>query len=654
MAEVYPPSEAIVARSYLKSAEERRALYEESVSDPNKFWDRVARENFHWEAFWDPQNVRSFNYDVRKGPIFTKWFEGGRTNVCYNALDRHVLNGKGDKIAYFWEGNEIGEESKITYKELLHEVCKFANVLKKHGVKVGTTVTVYMPMVMPLAVALLACARIGALLNVVFAGFSAPALAGRMVNCQSSVVVTADSVFRGSKPINLKAIVDEALDLCKADGLEVTKCIVYERHGRKVAFQEGRDVWYKDEMAGASDECPVEWMNAEDPLFLLYTSGSTGKPKGVVHTTGGYMVYASLTHKYIFDCQPDDVYWCTADVGWITGHSYVVFGPLLNNATSILFEGIPTHPDAGRCWQVVDKYNVTIFYTAPTAIRALQRLGNDVVKKYSRKSLRILGTVGEPINVEAWKWYHEVIGDSRCAIVDTWWQTETGGIMITPLPGSVPTKPGSATLPFFGVKPAIIDDQGVEQEGACTGYVVMKEPHPAICRTVYGDHPRYEQTYFQLYPGFYFTGDGGRRDEDGYYWFTGRVDDVLNVSGHRLGTAEIENALNTHPDVVESAVVGYPHEIKGVGIYAYVTLQEGLELTEDRKRGIKETVRALIGPIATPDILHWAPALPKTRSGKIMRRILRKIATNETDQLGDITTLADPSAVQKLLDTRGK
>jgi acetyl-CoA synthetase len=650
--DLVPPTADVVSHSFIKSLEERKAIYAKSLSDPNTFWSDYAKDNFRWQKFWDDDKVYSYNYDVRKGPIEVKWFEGGKTNVCYNCLDKHIKAGGGDKTAFLWEGNDVGEEIKITYKELYNDVCKMQTVLKKHGVTTGSKVTLYLPMVLALPVCMLACARMGAILNIVFAGFSATALAGRVANCQSEIIVTADAVMRGPKPIGLKVIVDEAIPLIVAEGGKVNTVIVYERKNRDIKMTAGRDVWYQDEMRDAVPDETLVWRDAEDPLFLLYTSGSTGKPKGVVHTTGGYMVYASITHKYIFDCHPSDVYWCTADIGWVTGHTYIVFGPLLNHATSVMFEGVPTHPDAGRCWAVCDKYKVNIFYTAPTAIRALMKFGDAPVKKHDLSSLRVLGSVGEPINVEAWKWFHEVVGNKKCAIVDTWWQTETGGILITPLPGSTPTKPSSATLPFFGVEPAILDEKGEVLEGVGTGGLVMKRPHPGICRTVYGDHKRYEETYFQMYPGYYFTGDGCRRDEDGYYWITGRVDDVLNVSGHRLGTAEIENAINSHPDVIESAVVGYPHDIKGVGIYAYITLAEGKHLTEDVKKSIAAVVRKIIGPIATPDIMHFAPGLPKTRSGKIMRRILRKIATNEVDQLGDITTLADPSVVEKLIASK--
>jgi len=651
---VVPPTPSVLNKSWIRSLEARKAVYERSIEDPAAFWSDYAKDNFRWEKYWEDDKVIQYNYDVRKGPIFAKFFEGGTTNMAYNCLDRHIKNGGGDKVAYFWEGNDVGEEVKITYAELYNDVCKMVSVLKKYGVTKGAKVTLYLPMVLALPVCMLACARIGATLNIVFAGFSATALAGRVSNCQSQIIITADAVMRGPKPIGLKVVVDEAIELIKAEGVIVKTVIVYERKNRNIKMQAGRDVWYQDEMKAAVPDESFVWMGAEDPLFLLYTSGSTGKPKGVVHSTGGYMVYAQITQKYIFDYHPEDVYWCTADIGWVTGHTYIVFGPLLNHATSVMFEGVPTHPDAGRCWAVCEKYKVNIFYTAPTAIRALMKFGEEPVKKYNLSSLRVLGSVGEPINVEAWKWYHEVVGNCKCAIVDTWWQTETGGILISPLPGSTPTKPSSATLPFFGVQPALVNDKGVVLEGATEGGLVMKAPHPGICRTVYGDHKRYEETYFQLYPGFYFTGDGCRRDDDGYYWITGRVDDVLNVSGHRLGTAEIENAINSHPDVIESAVVGYPHDIKGVGIYAYITLKDDKDLTPQRQKDIAAVVRKIIGPIATPDIMHCAPGLPKTRSGKIMRRILRKIATNELDQLGDVTTLADPSVVEKLIANKPK
>eukprot|EP00667_Euglena_gracilis_P004574 EG_transcript_4603 len=643
---VVQPLAEVTAKSFVKALEERKKIYAASVDDTEKYWAEVAEE-FHWQTRWN--TVRKYNYNSNEGPIFTSWFEGATTNICYNSVDRHVQAGKGEKVAFIYEGND-GESAKMTYRELLEQTCQLANVLKKHGVKEGDKVTLYLPMILLAPVSMLAVARIGAVLNTVFGGFSSTALAARIVDCGSKIVITADSVARGPKPVELKKVTNEACDLCLKEGHTVETILCWERRNRQCPMTPGRDFWLQDEMEGADKTCEVVWRQSEDPLFLLYTSGSTGKPKGVVHTTAGYMVYAAHTVKYIFDLHEDDVYWCTADIGWITGHTYVTFGPLLNAGTSIIFEGVPTHPDAGVMWKLCEKHRCTIFYTAPTAIRALMKFGSHPVKKYNLSSLRVLGSVGEPINSEAWNWYYTVVGNKRCTIVDTWWQTETGGIMITPLPGCTPMKPSSATLPFFGVEPAIIDDKGNELEGPCEGFLVIKKPHPGICRTVFGDHKRYEETYFKVYPGYYFTGDGCRRDEDGYYWITGRVDDVLNVSGHRLGTAEIESAINSHPDIIESAVVGVPHDIKGVGIYAFVTARDGVDYTEQLKKEICATVRRIIGPIATPDIIHPAPGLPKTRSGKIMRRILRKIATNELDQLGDISTLADPGVVTVLVE----
>jgi acetyl-CoA synthetase len=643
------PNEQIVAKSYIGSAEERAKLYTKSISDAEGYWAEIA-ESFHWNKKWTGP-VRAFNYNASSGPIFISWFAGAETNICFNALDRHVSSGKGEKVAFIYEGND-GESSRITYQELLDQTCQLANVLKKHGVKAGDKVTLYLPMIILAPVAMLAVTRIGAVLNTVFGGFSSTALAARVLDCGSKLIITADSVMRGPKPVDLKKVVNEACEICVKEGHTVETVLCWERRNRQCPMVDGRDFWLQDEMEKAPTLCDVAWRGAEDELFLLYTSGSTGKPKGVVHTTAGYMVYAATTTKFVFDIHDDDVYWCTADIGWITGHSYVTFGPLLNAATSIIFEGVPTHPDAGIMWKLCEKHRVTVFYTAPTAIRALMKFGDHPVQTHDLAALRVLGSVGEPINEEAWKWYYSVVGGGRCSIVDTWWQTETGGIMITPLPGCTPMKPSSATLPFFGVEPAVIDEKGNELAGPTEGFLVLKVPHPGICRSIYGDHQRYEETYFKVYPGYYFTGDGCRRDEDGYYWITGRVDDVLNVSGHRLGTAEIENAINTHPAVIESAVVGVPHEIKGIGIYAFVTVRDGVDFTAALKREICATVRQVIGPIATPDHIHPAPGLPKTRSGKIMRRILRKIATNELDQLGDISTLADPSVVQRLVELR--
>jgi acetyl-CoA synthetase len=618
-------------------------LYAESVADPEGFWGRIG-QRIDWVQPYT--RVKDVSFDASDFRI--RWFHDGRLNVAWNCLDRHLAT-RGDKVALIHEGDDPGESAKVTYRELYHRVCKLANALKSLGVGKGDRVTIYLPMIPEAAVAMLACARIGAIHSVVFGGFSPDSLAGRIADCASSVVITADEGVRGGKKVPLKANVDQALS---SPGTETVKhVLVVKRTGAPVAMYQ-RDRWYSELFDAQPDECPCEPMDAEDPLFILYTSGSTGKPKGVLHTTGGYLVYAAFTHEAVFDLREDDIYWCTADVGWVTGHSYVVYGPLANGATSVVFEGVPNYPDPGRFWQVCDKHKVTIFYTAPTALRALMREGDGPVKKHPRATLRLLGTVGEPINPEAWEWYHRVVGDGRCPIVDTWWQTETGGILITPLPGAIAQKPGSATKPFFGVRPAIVDNDGRTLEGACEGNLVLVDSWPGQMRTVFGDHQRFIDTYFRTFPGRYFTGDGAKRDADGYYWITGRVDDVLNVAGHRLGTAEIESALVAHPRVAEAAVVGCPHDIKGQGIYAYVTLVLDAEPTEELRKELREWVRREIGPIATPDYIQWAPGLPKTRSGKIMRRILRKIAANEADQLGDISTLADPSVVAQLVDNR--
>lgn len=585
------------------------------------------------------------SWDYHKGDI--RWFEGAKVNAAYNCVDRH-LETRGDQIAIIWEGDDPSEDRKISYHELHEEVCRFSNVLKSRGVTKGDRVSIYMPMIPEAAVAMLACARIGAVHSVVFGGFSPEALRDRILDSDCQVVITADEGPRGGKPVPLKANVEKALEGCA----NVHTTVIVRRTGNDVPSGGDRDVWYQEAIASASTECPAEPMDAEDPLFILYTSGSTGKPKGVLHTTGGYQLYAAMTHHYVFDYHPGDIYWCTADVGWITGHSYILYGPLANGATTLMFEGVPTYPDASRFWQVVDKHKVNIFYTAPTAIRALMSQGNGPVASTSRESLRLLGTVGEPINPEAWEWYFKTVGEQRCPIVDTWWQTETGGIMITPLPGATDLKPGSATRPFFGVEPALLDADGNELEGPNSGNLVLTRSWPGQMRTVYGDHERFIQTYFSTYPGFYMTGDGARRDEDGYWWITGRVDDVINVSGHRMGTAEVESALVLHAQVAEAAVVGYPHEIKGQGIYAYVTLMSGIEPSDDLKAELIALVRSEIGPIASPDLIQWAPGLPKTRSGKIMRRILRKIAANELDNLGDISTLAEPAVVDQLIANR--
>ncbi|MFM4726881.1 acetate--CoA ligase [Aeromonas caviae] len=634
------PVKAHIGNGALLDKEGYEAMYQASVQDPDAFWGEQGKI-LDWMTPYT--RVKNTSYDP--GHVSIKWYEDGLLNVSANCLDRH-LSERGDKVAIIWEGDNPAEDRKITYRELHAEVCKFANVLKAQGVKRGHMVCLYMPMVPEAAIAMLACTRIGAVHSIVFGGFSPEALSGRIIDSGASVVITADEGLRGGRPIPLKKNVDEALT---HPDTKVSKVIVLKRTGGNVAWHEHRDIWWHDAVNAASPDCPPEAMGAEDPLFVLYTSGSTGKPKGVLHTTGGYLVYAALTFKYVFDYHEEDIYWCTADVGWVTGHSYLVYGPLANGATTVMFEGVPNYPATNRMSQVVDKHQVTILYTAPTAIRALMAKGKEAVEGTSRTSLRIMGSVGEPINPEAWEWYYRTIGDERCPIVDTWWQTETGGILITPLPGVTALKPGSATRPFFGVQPALADNLGEPLEGATEGNLVITDSWPGQMRTVFGDHERFEQTYFSTFPGRYFTGDGARRDEDGYYWITGRVDDVLNVSGHRMGTAEIESALVAHPKIAEAAVVGVPHEIKGQGIYAYVTLIAGEEPSRELHKEVKEWVRKEIGAIATPDVIHWAEGLPKTRSGKIMRRILRKIATGETDSLGDISTLADPGVVDKLI-----
>ena len=612
-------------------------MYAASIQNRDEFWAEQANRFLSWDEQW--QTVSTF--DFNKGEI--GWFEGASVNAAFNCIDRH-LDDKGDQVAILWEGDDPNEDRRITYNELYSEVCRFANALKRRGVKKGDRVSIYMPMVPEAAVAMLACARIGAVHSVVFGGFSPDALRDRILDSGCTALITADEGVRGGKAIPLKRNADEALKGCP----EVKSVFVLQRTGGSVDWTQGRDVWYHQCLEEAETECPPEKCSAEDPLFILYTSGSTGKPKGVLHSTGGYLLHASMSHHYVFDYKPGDVYWCTADVGWVTGHSYIVYGPLANGATTVMFEGLPNYPTASRMWEIVDKHNVNIFYTAPTALRALMGQGDEFVRSSSRSSLRILGTVGEPINPEAWEWYHRVVGESRCPIVDTWWQTETGGIMITPLPGARALKPGSATLPFFGIEPALLDGEGREIKGEGEGSLVIKSSWPGQMRTVYGDHKRFQETYFSTFPGYYFTGDGARRDRDGYYWITGRVDDVINVSGHRLGTAEVESALVLHGSVSEAAVVGYPHDIKGQGIYAYVTVMKGVETSEELRQELINLVRKEIGPIASPDKIQWAPGLPKTRSGKIMRRILRKIAANELDSLGDTTTLADPSVVDDL------
>jgi len=637
---VYPVPAEVAAQAWINK-DQYQAMYQRSIDDPEGFWAEQANQFITWFKPWD----KVLDWDFTKGHI--RWFDGAKVNVSYNCLDRH-LETRADQVAIIWEGDSPNEDKKITYRELHEEVCRLANVLKAQGVKKGDRVCLYLPMIPEAAVSMLACARIGAVHSIVFGGFSPDSLKDRIADAEAKVVITSDEGLRGGRKVPMKANADKALQSTPS----VEKMIVVKRTGGNVAWQEGRDIWYHEALAAVSADCPAEEVDAEDPLFILYTSGSTGKPKGVLHTTGGYILYAAITHKYIFDYHDGDVYWCTADVGWVTGHSYIVYGPLANGATTVMFEGVPTYPDAGRFWQVVDKHQVNIFYTAPTAIRSLMREGEGPVQATSRKSLRLLGSVGEPINPEAWEWYYHNVGDARCPIVDTWWQTETGGILITPLPGATDLKPGSATLPFFGVKPALVDAEGSFLEGATDGNLVITHPWPGMMRTVYGDHPRFIETYFSMYKGLYFTGDGARRDEDGYYWITGRVDDVINVSGHRMGTAEVESALVLHPAVAEAAVVGYPHDLKGQGIYAYVTLKVGVEPTDALKKELVAHVRKEIGPIATPDVLQWAPGLPKTRSGKIMRRILRKIASNEVEALGDTSTLADPNVVTDLVDNR--
>jgi len=619
-----------------------QAMYARSIDDPEDFW-REHGQRLDWIKPYT--QVKDVSFDTAS--LHVKWFHDGTLNAAANCLDRHLAT-RGDQVAIIWEGDDPADSSTLTYRELHKAVCKLANGLKSLGAAKGDRITIYMPMIPEAAIAMLACARIGAVHSVVFGGFSPDSLSGRILDCSSTLVITADEGLRGGKKIPLKANTDQALKACP----DVKHCVVVKRTGGATDWVEGRDVWYEDLVADASADCPAEEMGAEDPLFILYTSGSTGKPKGVLHTTGGYMVFAAMTHQYIFDYHDGEVYWCTADVGWVTGHTYIVYGPLANGATTLMFEGVPNYPDASRHWQVCDKHQVNIYYTAPTAIRALMREGDGPVTGTSRKSLRLLGSVGEPINPEAWYWYYHVIGEERCPIVDTWWQTETGGILITPLPGATALKPGSATRPFFGVKPEIVDQEGNVLSGACTGLLCIADSWPGQMRTLYGDHKRFAETYFSQYPGKYFTGDGARRDEDGYYWITGRVDDVINVSGHRMGTAEVESALVAHPAVSEAAVVGFPHDIKGQGIYAYVTLTAGYETSEELRKELVQQVRKEIGPIAAPDLIQWAPGLPKTRSGKIMRRILRKIAANEHEELGDTSTLADPAVVDHLVENR--
>ena len=638
---VYPVKPEIAASAHIDS-EAYKTLYQQSINDPEHFWAEQAEQFLTWSKRWDSV----MNCDYLTGHI--RWFEGGELNVSVNCLDRH-LETRADQVAIIWEGDDPNQDKKITYRELFESVCQFSNVLKSLGVKKGDRVCIYLPMISEAATVMLACTRIGAVHSIVFGGFSAEALKDRILDSDCQFVVCADEGYRGGKTLPIKANVDLAAQSCP----NLKKVIVIKNTGNPVAWDAARDIDYYEAMQKASVDCPPEPMGAEDPLFILYTSGSTGQPKGVLHTTGGYLLFAAMTHKYIFDYHDGDIYWCTADIGWITGHTYMIYGPLCNGATTLLFEGVPTYPEADRFWRVIDKHHVNIFYTAPTAIRALMAQGDEFVTRTDRSSLRILGSVGEPINPEAWEWYYHVVGQGRCPIMDTWWQTETGGILITPLPGVTALKPGSATLPFFGVKPEIMDTVGTIREGVAEGVLVISRSWPGQARTVYGDHQRFIDTYLKNYPGYYFTGDGARRDEEGYFWITGRVDDVINVSGHRMGTAEIESALVLHELVAEAAVVGYPHDIKGQGIYAYVTLNVGVEPSEALRKELVALVRKEIGAIANPDIIQWAPSLPKTRSGKIMRRILRKVAANELDNLGDTSTLADPSVVANIIDHRG-
>ncbi|XP_028667614.1 acetyl-coenzyme A synthetase, cytoplasmic isoform X1 [Erpetoichthys calabaricus] len=687
---VFPPPVSLAEEAHVSSFQKYKELYMKSVENPEEFWNDTIKE-----FFWKTKHTGKFldyNFDVTKGDIFIKCMEGASTNICYNLLDRNIHENKlGDKVAFFWEGNEPGDEMKVTYQELLQQVCKFSNVLRSQGIKKGDRVSIYMPMIVELVVAMLACARIGAVHSIVFAGFSAESLCERILDSKCSLLICADGFYRGDKLISLKLIADEALQKCKEKDFSIKKCIVLKhlckekvtdgellaclnsppakrpchdmqpenqtekvvnvRHKPQIPWNPDIDLCWHKLVAEAPEECEPEWCDSEDPLFILYTSGSTGKPKGVLHTTGGYLLYTAATFKYVFDYQPDDVYWCTADIGWITGHSYITYGPLANGATSVLFEGLPTYPDVSRLWEIVDKYNVTKFYTAPTAIRMLMKFGKEPVQRYTRKSLKILGTVGEPINPEAWMWYYTVVGEKQCPVVDTFWQTETGGHVMTPLPAATTLKPGSATFPFFGVVPAILNESGEELEGEAEGYLVFKQPWPGVMRTVYGNHERFESTYFKKFPGYYVTGDGCKRDKDGYYWITGRIDDMLNVSGHLLSTAEVESSLVEHVTVAEAAVVGRPHPIKGECLYCFVTLKEGHEYTKELEAALKKQVREKIGPIATPDYIQNAPGLPKTRSGKIMRRVLRKIASNDKD-LGDTSTLAEPNVVEQLFQNR--
>ncbi|MEL7271934.1 MAG: acetate--CoA ligase [Pseudomonadota bacterium] len=642
---IYPVPAPVAARAHVNN-DQYLAKHEASVADPDQFWMEEGKR-----LDWMKPYTKAGNWTYEHPDVSIKWFEDGNLNVCVNCVDRHLAT-RGDQTAIIWEGDDPADHAHITYKQLHEHVCKLANAMRAQGISKGDRVTIYMPMVPEAAYAMLACARIGAVHSIVFGGFSPDALAQRIVDCDSSFVITADEGLRGGKKVPLKANTDAAIAIAKDKGMEVDKVFVVKRTSGDVAWESRCDVWYHEAVADMDADCPAEEMNAEDPLFILYTSGSTGQPKGVLHTSGGYLVWASMTHQYVFDYQDGDIYWCTADVGWVTGHSYIVYGPLANGATTLMFEGVPNYPDNSRFWQVCDKHKVNIFYTAPTAIRALMQAGDGPVTGTDRSSLRLLGSVGEPINPEAWEWYYNVVGEGRCPIVDTWWQTETGGIMITPLPGATDLKPGSATRPFFGIQPQLVDNDGNPLEGATDGNLCITHSWPGQMRTVYGDHERFVQTYFSTYKGKYFTGDGCRRDEDGYYWITGRVDDVINVSGHRMGTAEVESALVAHDAVSESAVVGFPHDIKGQGIYCYVTLMAGQDPSEELRQALRTHVRKEIGPIASPDAIQFAPGLPKTRSGKIMRRILRKIAEDDFGSLGDTSTLADPSVVDDLIENR--
>nr|XP_055059570.1 acyl-CoA synthetase short chain family member 2 like isoform X1 [Misgurnus anguillicaudatus] len=656
---IYYPPDGLFMDAHVPDLDAYHSLYKKSIEEPEEFWGDVAQE-FYWKKPASGQMLQ-YNFDVTKGNIYVKFMEGARTNICYNVLDRNVHERNlGDKVAYYWEGNSPDHHLTITYSRLLRQVCRCANALKLLGVKKGDKVAIYLPMIPELVYTMLACARIGAVHSIVFAGFSSESLCERIVDARCNILVTADGVYRGDKLINLKKIADEALERCKGS-ICVQKCVVVKHHAfitntdasnkLQTPWDVECDIWWDDLLDGVSDECEPEWMDSEDPLFILYTSGSTGKPKGVVHTVAGYMLYTSLTFKHVFDYHHDDVYWCTADIGWITGHSYITYGPLANGATSVLFEGVPVYPHVGRCWEVIEKYGVSKFYTAPTAIRLLMKYGREPLQRYDLSSLRVLGTVGEPINPEAWLWYYEVVGQKRCPVIDTFWQTETGGHVLTPLPAATPLKPGSATFPFFGVQPAILNEHGEELEGEAEGYLVFRKPWPGIMRGVYGNQERFENTYFRKFPGFYVTGDGCRRDKDGYYWITGRIDDMLNVSGHLLSTSEVEAALTEHPSVAEAAVVSRPHAVKGECLYCFVTLKDHIEFNRTLMEELKRKVREKIGPIATPDFIQNAPGLPKTRSGKIMRRVLRQIARNDKD-LGDLSTLADPKVVDVLFSQR--